>query len=213
MPLTLMFIIILRFNISFTSGALTGFLFYAQIIDFLNFSGTTLGETFPNWALLVIKGADFAYGFFNLNFFSLDSLSFCLWDGANTLDIITFKFVTIACTFLLVLTVFLIMKICTFKGHRNRIKTSVKQSLILEMTAFIVICLVQTIKVTFFIFSSVTVYQKGDVISSYQAFYEGSFAYLSGKHLLYAIPALLIAITIVFIPTLMLLWYLLGPKI
>ena len=213
MPLTLMFIIILRFNVSFTSGALTGFLFYAQIIDFLNFSGTTLGETFPNWALLVIKGADFAYGFFNLNFFSLDSLSFCLWDGASTLDIITFKFMTIAYTFLLVLTVFLIMNICTLKCRQNWIRIPFKQSLIHGMSAFLVTCLVQTIKVTFSIFSSATVYQKGGVISSYQAFYEGSLAYFRGKHLLYAIPALFIAITIVFIPTLLLLWYPLGPKI
>ena len=116
-PLTLIFAFVLRFNISFTSGTLTGFLFYAQVIDILSVGQ---GDTsYPEWTISLIKASNFVYGFFNLNFFDLYSLSFCLWEGASTLDAITFKFITVTFAFLLVLTVFLIMNICTHKKCRK----------------------------------------------------------------------------------------------
>ena len=81
------------------------------------------------------------------------------------------------------------------------------------ISTFLIMCLAQTVRVTFFIYSSTPMYRNGGTISSYRALYEGDLIYLSGRHLLYAIPALLITLFIAVIPTLLLLWFPIGPKV
>ena len=215
-PLITIFTLILKFNISFTSGALTGFLFYAQIIDILDVAVTSQDETYPKWTVYLIEASNLVYGFFSLNPFNQESLSFCLWERANTLDIITFKFVTIAFAFCLILLFYLFIN---FNPRRRRcrlsiaLKVSTKQSLVHGITAFLVICLVQTIKVTFYIFSSAQLYKKGSIGTKYCVYYQGDLDYFEPEHLRYILPATLIATIIVVIPTLLLLWYPQGPKL
>ena len=215
-PLVTIFVTILTFKISFTSGALTGFLFYAQIIDILDVAVTSQDETYPKWTVYLIEASNFVYSFFSLNPFDLESLSFCLWKGASTLDIITFKFVTIAFAFFLVQSFYWLMNI---NFHRRwcrlsfTLKVSTRQTLVHGITAFLVICLVQTIKVSFYIFSSARLYEKGNIGTTYKVYYQGDINYFGHQHLRYLLPASLFSIIIVIIPTSLLLWYPLGPNL
>ena len=216
MPLIAIFAIILKFKISFTSGALTGFLFYAQMIDILDVAVTSQDKTYPQWTVYLIEASNFVYGFFSLNPFNLEALSFCLWKEASTLDIITFKFVTIAFAFSLILTFYLFVNINSRRRWCRRsftFKVSTQKSLVHGITTFLVICLVQTIKVTFFIFSSVQLYKKGGIGTEFRVYYQGNLGYFEPKHLRYILPAALVATVIVIIPTSLLLWYPLGPKL
>ena len=206
--LTLLFAVILCFNISFTTGALNGFIFYAQIVEILGSSSdNTLG---PSWTISMTRISIFIYHFLNLDFFYLDSLSFCLWEGATTLDIIAIKYLTIVLAFALVLGVFIIMNLCIVKSYTRRLQ--LRGSFIHGISTFLVISFAQTVKVTFYIFSPGFVLKRGDKISRYQVQYDGDVQLFSTVHLKYVIPALFLFLSIVAIPTFFLMCYPLGFK-
>ena len=206
--LMLLFTFVLCFNISFTRGALNGFIFYAQTIEILgSSSGTKLG---PFWTIPLTRASIFIYHFLNLDFFYLDSLSFCLWEGATTLDIITIKYLTIVLAFALVFGVFIIMNLCTLKCYSGRLQLG--RSFVHGISTFLVISFAQTVKVTFQIFAPGFVLKRGDKISSYQVQYDGDVQLFSTVHLKYVIPALFLFLSIVAIPTIFLMCYPLGFK-
>ena len=64
LPLTLLFIAILVMNISFTSGAVNGFILFTQVIDLLYIDAN--GLTTFHQASWVVPTYQFIYGFFNL---------------------------------------------------------------------------------------------------------------------------------------------------
>ena len=101
-PLTLMFTIIVIFNINFISGELNGFVFFAQVFDLLSITGNGF-IWFPKLAFSALVIICSIHKFLNLDFFSANELSFCLWEGATTLDTVVFKFVTVMYALLLIL--------------------------------------------------------------------------------------------------------------
>ena len=151
-PITLVFITVLVFNISFTSGAVNGFILYSQLLDTLNVDASGI-ITFPNSVKQSMKDWTQAYrimyGFFNLDFFTSESLSFCLWKGATALDMLAFKYFTILYTLMLLVAVIWIMNKCAGKycGKCCRI-TNVRTSIVHGISSFLVICYAQCIKVS-----------------------------------------------------------------
>ena len=211
--LLVLFAIALYFNISFTSGMLNGFLFYAQIIDILIVPEELQENNYPSWNIMTLKTSIFLYHFFNLDFFHLDALSFCLWEGARTLDIIAMKYLTIVLSFVLVIGVFAFMNFCTFgklKYFSKRLK--LQQSVIHGISTFLVTCFAQTVKVTFLIITPGFVMKRGDKISSYQVLYSGDIQLFGIKHLKYVIPGLILFFSVVVVPTFFLMCYPLGFK-
>ena len=87
---TILFTVVLFFNVKFTSGALNGFIFFIQFIDTMLIDANGFISTHDVLDTLTSIYL-FTYRMFNLNFFTYDGLSFCLWEGANTLDIFAFK--------------------------------------------------------------------------------------------------------------------------
>ena len=213
LTLTILFVVVLSFNISFTSGALNGFLFYAQIIDILCISAVKHKSNYPFWTIMTTKASIFAYNFFNLNFFHLDTLSFCMWEGATTLSIIVLKYLTIVIAFLLVIGVFFIMNSCTFRKFKYYSKRlRLKQSVIHGISTFLVTCFAQTVKVTFHIFATALVTRKGGEVTGYQVLYDGDVQLFSAEHMKYVVPGLLLFISVVIIPTFFLMCYPLGSN-
>ena len=100
LPLTIMLIIVIVFNISVTSGPANAFIFFAQIIS------TTFGIDangiidYPSItpAASVLKQIYVSlYAFWNLSFFSaieLDGWLFCLGPNVNSLHVMALKFVS-----------------------------------------------------------------------------------------------------------------------
>ena len=84
---------------TFTASLLTiqehGFVFFAQVFDL--FSITANGFFwFPSTAFRALITIRAIYRFLNFDFFSANELAFCLWKGASLLNMIVFKFVTVA---------------------------------------------------------------------------------------------------------------------
>ena len=162
------------------------------------------------------EGHQVLYGAFNLDFFNAESLSFCLWRGANALDMVAVKYVTILYTLVLIAIVVFIMNKCAGKCCRNccRIST-IKTSVIHGMSSFLIICYAQCVKVSLSLLIPVS-FNTGEESSLYyppHVWLNGELRYFRGQHLLYVFPALLCLLTIGLLPLILLLFYPLLTKV
>ena len=207
LPVTVIFITVMIFNISFTSGAVNGFIFFAQVLNTLavDANGTV---HLPKGVDLLTQVYQFIYRFFNLEFFGIDSLSFCLWKGATTLDILAFKYVTVAYALVLVVATIMLMNICSCCFYRVFFCLKprvVKNSVIHGLSAFLVMCYTQCTLVSLRILTRT--FLEGLKTSQAVVFYSGNINYFSKQHMIYAIPALICLATVVAIPPILLLLY------
>jgi len=114
-PMVVVFAIIISFKISFISGHLVGFLLFAQTYDSLFVIGKSL-IYYPTPAYRLFQVALVAYKFFNLDFFEIRELSFCLWIESTTLQMAAFENVTVLLALLLVYaTIFILRRFTTLK--------------------------------------------------------------------------------------------------
>ena len=208
LPLTILFVVIIMCNISFTSGAVNGFILYAQILDSLMINSYNGAFDDHLGFSIITKLHHLIYTTFNLNFFSLDSLSFCLWKGATTLDIIAFKYVTITYALLLILaTVFLLntttcKKLCIcWRPH------SLKNAVVHGFTAFLVMCYSQCARVSFELLTTVDLSKHNLKTAEQVIFFSGEDAIFDSNHLKYGITAISFILFIVAAPPLLLLLY------
>ena len=213
LPLTLLFILVIVFDISFTSGPLNGFIFFAQVFDsiFNNDQGFIL---YPYSVHDLQTVARVIYKLFNFDFFNAKQLSYCLWKGATTLDVLAFKFLTVVYALALVfVTIWLtdrFGKCC----NRKKTRSTVARSITHGLSAFLVMVHAQCTTVSFKILQLVRLSSHGSPSSHKTVvFYQGNIDYFSPKHLAYAFPALLCIMTLVAIPPFLLLVYPLCNKI
>ena len=213
-PVTVVFIIVIVFNISFTSGAVNGFILFSQVLLSLNIDASGIIR-FPNQKSIT-EGYQFLYGFLNLDFFTTDTMSFCLWPNATALDMLAFKYVTIIYALSLVILVIWFMNKCGGRclGQWWRI-TTVKSSIIHGITAFFIICYSQSIMVSHNLVTGGKLWLKegSNMTVSRRVWLNGNIVHFSREHLRYALPALLCLLTIGIIPPTLLLVYPLSNKV
>lgn len=214
-PVTIMFITVLALNISFTSGAINGFIFFAQLLDTINVDAFGI-ITYPPAISILSQGYQIIYGFFNLDFFNIDALSFCLWSNTTALDMLAFKYVTMVYALLLVVCVIMLTHRCggRYLGKCCRI-TKLKTSVIHGISTFLVICYAQCVKVSLTLLQGYTyALQRGNRMNvPTVVFLNANLPYFTGRHLIYALPALFFLLTLGIIPPLLLLAYPLLNKI
>ena len=205
-PLTFFFIIIIVFNINFTTGYLSSFVLFAQIFDGLVTDLNGLAQ-FPAPIEYIRDSLAFLYRPFNLDFFCLESLSFCLWKGATAMDVILMRLASVAFALVLVLTTIIIVG-CRFTRcnifSRFRTPTSV---LIHGLSAFFVLCYSQSARITFQILNIFCLYSSDYQCERKFVYRMGYMTYLEGEHIQYAVIAIFVLIFIVIIPPLLLLIY------
>ena len=212
-PVTVVFLLVLILNISFTSGALNGFILFSQLIYSLNIN---IGLHSNSVVMAITEGYKVIYGFFNLDYFNVETLSFCLWTKASALDMIAFKYITIVYAFVLIVAVVWFMNKCAGRclGKWYRI-TKLKTSVIHGLSTFLVICYAQCVNVSLTLLLR---YQYNPKVGSQLkvpgiVWLNGNLGYFSGKHLLYALPALACMLTIGVLPPVFLLSYPLINKV
>ena len=215
-PVTVVFIIVLTFNISFTSGAVNGFILFSQILLSLNIDASGI-IIFPSQRL-VTEGYQLLYGFLNLDFFSIDTMSFCLLPKATALDMLAFKYITIIYALSLVILVIWFMNRCGGRclGRWWRI-TTVKSSVIHGISAFLIICYSQSIMVSSSLLNGVELWHKVNstlrLPLPWRVWQNGNLLYFRGIHLLYALPASFCWLTIGILPPILLVTYPLVNKV
>lgn len=206
LPIAIFFIIILVLNIRFTKGNVNGFIFYAQILDALatNGSGSIHSPYFIN---LIRNILTLFYRPFNLDFFCLEQLSFCLWKGASVMDVLIMKYVAVGFALVLVvLTILLARSRCRNYHFFARFYTP-NSFLIHGLSAFFILCYSQCAQITFHILTYFCLYSIDLKCEEKVVNGIGSMNYFQGDHIKYALFAIFVLIAMIIIPPFLLLIY------
>ena len=201
---------VLVLNISFTSGAVNGFILFSQLLASFDFTAGGI-IMFPRQSLRnASQGYQIFYGFFNLDYFNSESLSFCLWKGASALDMLVIKYITILYTALLIATFVLVMNKCggRYLGKCCRI-TTIKASVVHGISSFLMIGYSQCVNVSLSLLLQVHIHaaQDNDFQPHKRVWLNGEIVHFSKEHLPYALPAVFCLLTVGMIPPLLLLIY------
>ena len=220
-PMVLLFIVVMTFNLGVTSGYMQSFIFFAHVMFLLNHSPvlTQLSETTD----VLIRIHSFIVAFFSLLFFNLDEMSFCIFKGASILGIISFNYVTTLFA-VLFLTFFIFIV-----NHKPFLKTQVsccvtlprlaekmklfKNSTVHGISTFLLLSYTHLSYVSFTLLSRLPFYEEGKTGYKYVFSAQGNVDYFGPDHLPYAIPALLVLIFLSLPPPLLLISYPLLWKI
>ena len=200
LPLSAFFVIILLFNIKFTSGELNGFIFFAQVSDMISdFGQKNIYFKHPSAKTLY----KLVYKAFNFDFFSVDDLSFCLFKSARTIDIIVFKYVSVVYGLILLLLSVVILKYCNRYTLCKGKKRCNNLSALHGLTTFLILVYSQCLKVSFQILYPGYIYNRTQIHRTV-VFHQGDIAYFNEKHLPYVFPAVFSLIVInLALPTLL----------
>ena len=209
LPVTIIFVIILIFNISLTSGALYSFVLYAQLLDFLYIDAFKTFRTLSPKVSLAVKVVHMMYSTFNLKLFHVNNISFCLISNANAMDMFMFEYVTRLYALLLVIATVLVLRMhscycCVKLGNRCG-RRNIRGSIVDGLSAFLVLCYCQCSLVTFYILTPVTLRGAKEIKNQTIPLFLGDSEYFGSAHLPYAIPAVLCLIVVIIPPPCILL--------
>lgn len=222
-PVTIVFVVIMVFNVKLTTGAFNAFLYFAQLSDTMLITANGF-IVFPHRTYMFVRINHFIFRMFNLNFFAISELSFCLWKSAQTLDLVIFKYVTIVYALLLVFIIIAIMKFCNYSSKyqiTSKIRgkkqiSSTRVTILHGLTGFLIMCYSECTRISLLLLTPVsleTSSQDNNNIVKQVVFYNGELSFFGGKHVYYAIPALFCLIFLGLLPPLLLLSYPLCYKI
>ena len=211
-PATCLFLLIILLDINFTTGGLNSLVFYFHISNTLPITANDFIR-FPHAANALLIAYKFIIGAFDLNFFNIEQLSFCLWKEAQALDIVAFKYVTVLYSLMLVVIIIFILRVCSNQCTSKvcRIKFSAQHSIIHGLSGFLIICYSECTKISLILLTPGGLSGKGNArertILRKVAFYNGELDYFQGKHLLYALPALFFIVIIGLVPPMLMIVY------
>ena len=203
-PLTIVFLVIVVFDTNIVNGW-NGFLFFAQIVVFLPIRANGIIH-FPTHLNNVLQSLYYVYGFFSLDFFDLQQLSFCLWKGATVMDILMVQLVSICFALSLVfMTVFVLKQHKLAKCFPCLLRR--QYTVINGLSAFFILCYARCAWICFMILAPACIYDYNFKCLRTIALYSGSLTYFKGIHIIYAVVAIIFFIFIVILPALLLLIY------
>ena len=196
LPAAILLILILFLNINLTSGSAYSLIFMVNTLQAMRFSFVSehrFQSTLIDIAMMI-------YNTLNLEFFSLERLSFCLWAGASALDILIMKYATVLFAFGLVAFTVLMVRYCNIKLCRHPVCRRSHISFVQGLSALLVISYSQCVLVTFYTLDLTMITGMGANPHTMTVVYvDGAVPYFSRGHLKYAIPAVLV-LTIIVIP-------------
>ena len=183
LPISLLFIAIILGDISLTSGVAYSTVFIAQMLFTVKFS---VSEATPFISFTTINRI---YGVLDLNF---EVYPFCLWTGADALDMLVLKYVSVLYALGLVICTILLVNYINCGRLSRCLRLNRQHSFVQGLTAFLVICYSQCTRVTFMILTMSYAVGMGKETSKRVVFFAGEMDYFHHKHLPYAIPALFV---------------------
>lgn len=202
-PITVLFILLLLFDVSLTNGMAYSVIFMSQQISVLNLTGNIQWDKHQHAFVTAIKAI---YSMSNLEFLDFDLLSFCLWKRAQAMDVLLVNYASVIFSILLVCTFVLLMKCCNCKFIKRICKRKGQHYTVVKgLTAFLILCYTRTARTTFYILNKTKVYGEGMKTSLNVPQLDGEFRYLHGNHLIYAIPAIVFLVFVVIPPPLILI--------
>ncbi len=198
LPVLIVFLVVLAFDLSLTSGNVVGLIFFSQYLEGITITTNTTLDYFK-------LPYQMFYGIFNLEYFTIERLSFCVWKGLNIQNLFMLKYLTVIFAFTLV-----VVQIFSLKKNRFFFIFKVKRyfgsqkSFIHGLSAFLVMCYIQCTKTSLFILKAVQPTGLNRKPNHHYTYYGGQ-KYFTGTHKLYASFAVLIFATVTVLPAFILL--------
>ena len=206
LPVSVLFYIIMSYNIRMTIGLISAYLFFSQIIG--NHYYYTSLKASTNFSFAISSIITAIYSISNLEFFQQDIFSYCLFANLGTVDVLGFRLLLSFYPIVLVLIYFILRRycICKYRCFQNwRLSSS---SVTHGMSAFLVLCFAKINILSFGILKyTELVYTNG---TSY-----GKVVYLQGEIMyfgeslynVYVIISLLTVVIIITVPTMLLAFH------
>ena len=209
-PVTIVFYIIMAYNIRMTTGPIGAFLFFSQIISSqYHFAFDYSVKADSDETLATSDIVVTIYSIANLQFFQHDAFSYCLFPNAGTVDILAFNLVLSFYPVLLVLVYFLLRRYCTCKLQCYQIFRLSNKSVTHGVCAFLVLCFAKINLLAFGILQSTDI-SHIDGKTSYKTvvYLQGSFRYFGNLlYSVYGVSSILTLVTVIFVPTMILVFH------
>ena len=226
-PLFLLFLGIIVFNIKLTTGPANAFILYSQVISStfdLNAEGKIHLSAVIAHAKYYLIAYKFPYGIFNLEFFEqfVSSRDLCLGAHLNVLDIMLLDLIVAFSPLLMIITTVVFYKLkwycCSVRNparprrnHGKRWKKlgRVGNALLPAFASFILLSYTKFSLTASYLSVSTRLYDaNGDAVGSRHVYYAGQYSATDSMYVLfYQMPSILIFLTFVAIPPLLLLDY------
>ena len=210
LPVVILFVLIIHFNISLTAGGVTGFVLFSQMVVVIPVDvkmmlyGQNCNNT-QHWFSSMQTGYTIIYSILNFDFFSVDQLSFCLWKSARPMHMLAFKYVT---TSFAVVLIFVLVRIANSKWYMRKNRRRRPRSVVHGISAFLVLSFSQCASVTLKLlsYSRITSNLQASTRSVLVTQY-GGLPYFKASHLPYATVAIFFLVFLVVLPPVLLLAY------
>ena len=210
-PVTVLFFVIMRYNIRLTSGPFGAFLFYSQIIssqyhrNFDNFLNVDSPATLSASNILLT-----IYSISNLEFFQHEKFSYCLFTKAGTVDVLGFN-ALLSLYPIVLITVYFILRRLQYHGWLCRGCLRLPDNSVTHgICAFIVLSFAKINVTVFTILKSTDISHMDETASTFKTvvFMQGNIPYFGNTmYNVYAIGSLIVIVTLIVLPTVILMLY------
>ena len=217
LPPTVLFLVIMLFNISLTSASVNAFIFFCQVYVpvFTIYRNGVYHE-------IIGKFYDTIYDIWNLNFFnSFKSFQYCLRPDIKTIHLIILDYVVAIYPLLLmgmlygVVTLYnrsfrAVVFLCRPIHHclaRIRGPWNMNTSITHTLAAFLLLSFVKFTVTSFRIVAPSYLYNQSGAIVDVRVYYQGDMKLFRDVHIVYGSIAVLVLIVFVSFPTLLLLLF------
>ena len=204
LPVSVLFYIIMSYNIRMTTGLISAYLFFSQIIG--NHYYYTSFKANTDLAITTFNIITAIYGISNLELFQHDIFSYCLFPNAGTIDILAFKLLVSFYPFCMVFIYFILRRYCICKHQCFQKWRLSSKSITHGISAFLVLCFAKINILAFGILKHIELsYMNGESYGRV-VYLQGEFKYFEEPlYNVYAISSLLTLVIIITIPMMILM--------
>ena len=219
-PLFILFLFIIIFNIKLTSGPANAFILYAQVVSTtfdLSANGQVPLNTIYPYIGRLLRVYRIPYNIFNLNFISNILPPFCLSRNFNSLDVIALNYVVAVFPLVMILLVILFyncpcsqrINISSYVKYFKRHEWRLANSLIDAFAAFVLLSYTQFCLTSVYLIGLQPLWnERGDYVGRERLYLGGQFTSFDATYILrYGIPAYVVYGTFVAIPPILLLGF------
>ena len=220
LPPTALFLVVITFRVSATSGLLNVFILVSQIVS-APYLVRVIAITNPTMELLYYVGLSL-YGIWNLDFFRLLYSPFCLHPKMTTLQALALDYAIAVYPLLLTVFTYLLVEM---HDHNVRIvvwlwkpfhacfvhfrrRWNIKGSLIDAFATFLLLSYVKLLYTSFSFLFPVYVFNiHGKALNKLYLYYDGTVEYFGPEHLPFAIIAIIVLLVFNTLPLFLLVLY------
>ena len=210
-PVTILFYVIMAYDIRMTTGPIGAFLFFSQIVG-SQYHYTLVYSINANTATTVaISNILLAfYSISNLNFFNHSIFSYCLFKRAGTIDIIAFELLLSFYPVILIVVYFLVRKYCFCHSrfrYFNRWRFS-SNAISHGVSAFLIFCFAKITLLAFALLIPAELRHSDGTGFEIVVYLQGNLKYFREfSYNMYVLVSVFTIVIVITIPTLILLFH------